>query len=360
MEIAGFRYELVWEPDARLGWRHIVGAKRHWTAEGDGWIEINQEGYRDRSRHVEKAPGTYRVAVFGDSMTEAVQVNLNQTFTYIAEEKLQHERQNVEVLNFGVNGYGPLQELLLFKEEGPRYRPDLVILAVFLDNDVADGHPKLAVGRGRTPFLSATGDATRIDYAGAEESSKEYRQQPQYWLRRHSGLYRLLSEWRWRTRDQVRVQGAQTQGTIPVRFLLYKKSTDLEWEEAWSVFERILLEFAEEAARQETRLVVLSVPIGFVVNPEAWDGLSRTYPAMKDTTWDLEGPEQRLRAFTQEHGIPLIPAYQEFRKAPKSQSLYWGGLGHFNPAGHQVMAGVLSDHLKTRWIGADRTADRGH
>src|SRR5262249_49882889 len=152
----------------------------------DGWISINHLGYRDRERRVEKDPGTYRIAVFGDSMTEGVQVNLEQTYLYLLEEQLRHSGQRVEVLNFGVNGYGPLQELLLFKQVGAQFQPDLAVLAVFLDNDVADCHPKLAVIQGNTPFLPAHGDLTSIDYRGPERSFSGYHAQPLYWLRQHS------------------------------------------------------------------------------------------------------------------------------------------------------------------------------
>jgi hypothetical protein len=43
----------------------------------------------------------------------------------------------VEVLNFGITGYGPNQYLAVFEEYGPRYRPDLVIVGLFV-NDFFD------------------------------------------------------------------------------------------------------------------------------------------------------------------------------------------------------------------------------
>src|SRR5437588_13084018 len=70
----------VWEPDPVLGWRNVPYARTHYTLEGDGLIEINSDGYRDRPHAIAKDPRTYRIAIFGDSMTEAVQVNREQTF----------------------------------------------------------------------------------------------------------------------------------------------------------------------------------------------------------------------------------------------------------------------------------------
>src|SRR6266850_92335 len=107
---------LEWQPDPTLGWWHVPGARQHWTDEGDGRIEINSVGLRDRERQVARDPGVLRIAVFGDSMTEGVQVNLDQTFCQLLEERLSRRLgRPIEVLNFGVNGYSPLQEYLLYK-----------------------------------------------------------------------------------------------------------------------------------------------------------------------------------------------------------------------------------------------------
>ena len=45
--------------------------------------------------------------------------------------------RNLEVINFGVSGYGTDQELLLFKEQGKKLKPDVVVLVVS-GNDFGD------------------------------------------------------------------------------------------------------------------------------------------------------------------------------------------------------------------------------
>src|SRR5262249_25494248 len=108
--VLGIDAPLVWEPHPELGWHHIPGARKHWTEEGDGQIVVNSEGFRDRERPAAKPAGTSRVVLLGDSMTEGVQVNLEQTFGYLLEEKLSTKEAPVQVFNCGVNGYGPVQE----------------------------------------------------------------------------------------------------------------------------------------------------------------------------------------------------------------------------------------------------------
>ena len=59
---------------------------------------------------VDKPPNTFRIAVIGDSFAEALQVDLDHTFWSVMERKLAEgwrgNGQRVEVLNFGVSGYG--------------------------------------------------------------------------------------------------------------------------------------------------------------------------------------------------------------------------------------------------------------
>ena len=48
------------------------------------------------------------------------------------------KKQGVEVLNFGVSGYGTAQSYLLLRQHVQSYGPDLVVLAFYNGNDVAD------------------------------------------------------------------------------------------------------------------------------------------------------------------------------------------------------------------------------
>ncbi|HXG08246.1 MAG TPA: SGNH/GDSL hydrolase family protein [Gemmataceae bacterium] len=340
----------LWEPDPVVGWHAVPGARIRWTAEGDGQVHINSHGFRDRERQLDKAPGTFRIAVFGDSMTEAVQVNLDQTFTYLLEKRLADGPRPVEVLNFGCSGYSTIQELLSFQREGPRYRPDLVILAVFLDNDVADCHPDLGVSAGEAPFVVLDGDHLRFDYSRAERSYADYHREPIYSLRKHSATFRLLTA-RWRTWKRVNVEEG-TQGAegpaIPRRYLLYEPVLRPEWQQAWANFERVVLEFAAEARRQQTPFVIVTCAAAQLVNPQVWQDIVATTPGMAGKEWDLEGPERRFAEFARQHSLPLLQAYKAYRQVPPEPPLFFGRLGHLTPRGHELLAQTIEMYLRER------------
>ena len=166
VRVAGLDNPILWEPDARLGWHHVPKTRAHWTEEGDGHVRINTLGFRDAERSVRKESGVFRIAVFGDSTTEALQVDLEQTFCQLLEKRLNQRGIRAEVLNFGVSGYGSLQEYLLYSERGREFNPDLVLQAIFLDNDVADGDRVAAAGTALAMNPSQRGPGGRRRHHG--------------------------------------------------------------------------------------------------------------------------------------------------------------------------------------------------
>lgn len=73
-----------------------------------------------------------RILILGDSFTFGDEVSDDETYSHYLQEMLPH----TEVINMGVHGYGHDQMLILFKEEGVKYQPDIVILG-FLQLDMS-------------------------------------------------------------------------------------------------------------------------------------------------------------------------------------------------------------------------------
>src|SRR5437868_7633360 len=66
--------------DPLVGWRPRPGVAGWYSGEVDNYIAINQEGYRDVDHPLAKAPGTYRILLLGDSMSEGVEVPLQDLY----------------------------------------------------------------------------------------------------------------------------------------------------------------------------------------------------------------------------------------------------------------------------------------
>lgn len=108
---------------------------------------INSGGFRGPEVSVAKPDGVLRIAVLGDSFAEAMQVPYPECFSAVAERELGActllAGRRVEVLDFGVSGYGMGQELLTRCDQVWRYLPDVVVLAFFSGNDISDNSATL-------------------------------------------------------------------------------------------------------------------------------------------------------------------------------------------------------------------------
>jgi hypothetical protein len=112
------------------------------------------------TRHRPKPPGERRVVVLGDSLVLACQVPREQTVLRPPRGPAQRRRAGgvrYRVINAGVQGYGPVEELLFYRRVASHFDADLVLVATFVANDAVeafdaawrlDGSRPPAVGRG--------------------------------------------------------------------------------------------------------------------------------------------------------------------------------------------------------------------
>ena len=75
-----------------------------------------------------------KIAIFGDSYVHGDEVKFNETIGHFIEEFFLNDSINVEILNFGVSGYGMDQAYLRWECVKDKIKPDFVILGVQLEN----------------------------------------------------------------------------------------------------------------------------------------------------------------------------------------------------------------------------------
>jgi hypothetical protein len=107
--------------------------------EGARW-STNALGMRDREYARAKPPGTFRIALVGDSIGSGWGVSDGEGFEPRLEQGLDARSRRaggpaVEILNFAVPGHGPGQRWDHFSREGWAMGPDLVIF----ESTLADG-----------------------------------------------------------------------------------------------------------------------------------------------------------------------------------------------------------------------------
>src|ERR1700720_3437672 len=75
--------------DPYVGWKLKPGASGWQSSEGRAWIAVNRDGFRGPEYSFAKPRDTLRIAVLGDSFTEAQQVAFEDSFCAVAQRDLQ-------------------------------------------------------------------------------------------------------------------------------------------------------------------------------------------------------------------------------------------------------------------------------
>jgi len=163
-------------PDPDLLFRIRPGSRSYFTDldTGERHLAVYDEtGMRGARRQL--AGAAPRIAVYGDSFVEASFTREEFTFTRQLENALKEKGlSDVVVMNAGVQGYGPDQELRRMQRELGEARPDLIVWCLFSGNDYGDllrnrmVSPRPESGlRWRKPVLAA---AIRNELAAADSA----------------------------------------------------------------------------------------------------------------------------------------------------------------------------------------------
>ncbi|MCP4204177.1 MAG: SGNH/GDSL hydrolase family protein [bacterium] len=116
--------------DPQLGW-----APRPAGVSVGGLHRNNDQGIRaEKEFSREQQADRYRIALFGDSFTYGYEVRLEESWGFLLEQELNARQKSVEVLNFGVGGYGMDQALLRWMEVGRNFEPHLVLFGLQAEN----------------------------------------------------------------------------------------------------------------------------------------------------------------------------------------------------------------------------------
>jgi len=91
-------------------------------------VFINSLGMRSPEASAQKSPGRFRVLVMGDSVPYGGSyIDQDDTFCYVAQRLLNSDSHRYEILNAGVNAYGP-RNVLAYLETRGSFAADMIIV----------------------------------------------------------------------------------------------------------------------------------------------------------------------------------------------------------------------------------------
>ena len=316
----------------------LAGAEGWQKYEGKAYIRINSQGLRDREHGLGRAPGTFRIAVLGDSFAEALQVDRANAFWSVIESELAGCKalagRRIEAINFGISGHGTAQQLLTLRHHAWKYDPDLVLLALYTGNDIRNNHRVLEGSPYRPYFvlrnqrLVLDDSFSRLpDFAADAVSWNRTRSR---WINRSRTLQVAAQAYK-----QVRAmsagagqaevaQPASTTHSIEpgVHDAILRPPTNKYWRDAWRVTEALLLQMSREVGERGKDFMVGTLTIGIQVNPNKSE---RTRFMQRLGIASLDYPDRRIAAFTASHGIQTVTLLDDFRRHAEARGVFLHG-----------------------------------
>lgn len=359
-------FGMAYVRDSVIGHRLRPGFKTWFRGEGEAFFTVNNDGMPDAEHSVVKPANTFRIAVVGDSFTEAAGVSRPLRFTAVMQDRLAScpslQGQRIEVLSFGVSAYGPAHELLAMRAQVRKYSPNVVLLQLFLGNDLRANLREFN-GPEPMPFFVRSGRRLALDSASRHMPGP----------RRRGWLWKFESSgFKWiRSMQVVQAVRVKLRAPLPPQVVVPPRPANVAdsifgfepganweiflppqrpgWEQSWQVMEGLLRMMKSENESIGNAFRVALFPSAIQVHP---DPVKRSAYLASIGVTAFDYPASRLADIAQRHGIqvldlaPPLLAYAEQHQVPlygaPNASL---GLGHWNQDGHRVGGEALA-----RWL----------
>jgi len=356
LRLADYSAPVWYQPDPYLGWRLRPGVRGLFTAEGRAHVSVNSAGFRDREHQLDKPEGVYRIAVLGDSYSEAMQVPMQSAYWAQLPGRLAacgfRRGREVEVLNFGVAGFGTAQQLLLLESVAMRYQPDLVLLQFTNGNDVRNNSFALEEEKQRPFFMLDARGRLRVDDSFAYSEAHLRRSSlSSTLLRKLSDRSRVVQLLRAASRAPLLSRAHAAAGGMEagLETAVLAEPRSVLWQDAWRLTEALIARTREAAARNGAELLLVTVPYAVQVHPDR--GVREPLKAKLGVP-DLFYPDRRIAAFAARHGIPALTLAPEMLKIAETRRVALHGFrnaqpgfGHWNEQGHAAAAALIAQKL---------------
>ena len=375
LRVIDYSFPIFYTTDYYRGFALRPGVEGHYQREGGSDVRINSDGLRDREHTKAKPADTVRIAVLGDSFAEAMHVPMEQTFWWLLERKLQEcnafPGKRVEVINFGVSGYGTAQELMTLRQKVWDYSPDIVLLAFTTYNDVYDNSRALSKAE-EVPYFVYRND--ELVYDPSFRDSRTYRRRDSNlsrigrWFDDHLRVVQLLhfvqfaaklrlADWRNQRRFVTQSQAAPPAGvqTMPaaeeigMENMTYLEPRDETWKEAWRVTEGLIKQMRDEVTQKNAKFLLVTLSNAIQVYP---DPVVRNNFMRRIGTNTVFYPNLRLQTWAEQQRIDFLDLAQPMQRDAEQNKVFLHGFGnnlggnaHWNPSGHRAAAELIAQKI---------------
>jgi hypothetical protein len=303
-------------------------------------FKINSKGFHDLEFNNDKN-NAYRILGIGDSFAVGV-VPYKYNYLTLLESQLKQLNKNIEVLNMGIAGIGPKDYLSLLVLEGLELEPDMVILSFFIGNDLIE----------------------------SSRFSKPYS---------YSYLISLIHYF---FNIQAKIKGVPQLKQPPKEYcdncasLDYRKHISLAKikmthfvKPNYVVNYNVFLSFLNDALHyiskindtcndKDIKFLVVLIPDEIQIDHTyRKEVMNLLYPDMREFHLDLTHPNRILSENLSRLNIEYVDLYDYFVKESQKQRLYRPRDTHWNIAGNQLAANVISKYVSKYLVNSSELSE---
>ncbi len=328
------------------------------SAEFETEVVYNNEGFRDNDFELEKKG--LRIAVLGDSYVDAVQVPFKDMFPNQLETLLnQRHSSDIEVMNFGVGGYGTDQELIVLKNNVLKYKPDIVLL-LYVHNDIHDilKNNLISTKNGKLTYRIHKPNVVWKNFKALIRNLHTY-----YFLTKKCRQLPVLA----RTIDKIKVSTFKLFGekfmnkhfpqiasdvrenkdsvSIPVDIETFLNPLPARVKKLWDLEYKILQEIQNVSQKHKAKFAMVIVARTYQLHESILHETLAKYN-IKKSEFIVNNANKILVEFAEKRNIPILDLYSIFKKQiDAGKVLHFRKDGHWNSDGHALAAWGINNFL---------------
>lgn len=300
-------------------------------------FQINDLGFRDLKEKSEI--GDKNMLILGDSFIFGSLMQYENTFPYLLQEELGNDWS---VHDGGVVGYTLDNEYLLLKEKFDLIKPNLIIVGVFVANDVTEFRRH----QWSKDFL---GDLIKVTdteiYVDSDKTLRNYKI-------REPASY--VINWLQEKFEIIALKFGATyakNGDYTLTWPVFLKEDHPGYDPRVPQFYNQLFEMMQAinsfTTKNDVKTVFVIIPMDVQVSKIYWDKYSYIPSLFDEETFEAKRPQKVLNDFCSENNFFCLDLLPEFEKSPEKDTLYFRNNDpHFDKAGHLLTTELIYKYLK--------------
>ena len=300
-------------------------------------IEINNIGLRDENL----SPQTNQdnILMIGDSFTFGSGVNGDETFTEILEDKMSRieSKKGWKVWNAGHVGYSIGNYYLLLKKFAPILKPKLVVVNIFVGNDITEIRRKNWHYDRREDLIKVEDLKIFVNEQNQLESRVEKKPGSYFghflWQRWNVFLYKY----------GLKKPSETDEPTLTWPVFLEKGDIgyDPQLEFYWNQFFTVFTQIQHWSLKQDIPVLFNLIPMDVQVSDEYRSKYGRIY--FDDKAFKAKRPQTRIMKVCKDTNTLCLDLLPYFQKNRKKETLYFSHNAdpHLSKTGHMVTAHFL-------------------